>query len=355
MAVLGVFLFHSLDPMLNRHDVPWEGSWRSFPSHVSEILFALASLGKFGVAIFFAISGFCIQLSYSKSKDKGWLPFFIRRGFRILPPYWFWLAVFALLTLTLAWKSGATPISLKNIGMHGLLLQNFRESIVFSINPSFWSLAVEAQLYLLFPALTFMVTKWGWSRSLAVVFLIEIGCRFWSSCHEMDLKPGNFFTLSYWGSWSVGAYVADRYASGQNLGLNKVPLVACLGLIFLTWAWEPASPYQFTVVALTTAVWLSHRLSPLAPSDGHPQTRRATFFSKPLTVLGLSSYSFYLIHQPVLMWSAKTFDDYQIHSSSIRFAWVTLYGLLVFGISLWSYRWIEMSTHRSGINLASRY
>lgn len=203
IAVLGVFIFHTLDPVLHRHEVPWSGLWRSLPLSVAEFFFTLASFGKYGVAVFFVISGFCIQLSYAKSKDKHWLPFFIRRSFRILPTYWFWLGIFTCLTLALSWQAGLTPISFKNIGMHGLLLQNFRGSVVYSINPSFWSLAVETQLYLLFPVLIFIVSKWGWKSSLVLIFLIEIGFRFWSSCGGIDMKPGEFFTLRYWWSWCI--------------------------------------------------------------------------------------------------------------------------------------------------------
>jgi peptidoglycan/LPS O-acetylase OafA/YrhL len=355
IAVLAVFLFHTLDPVLHRHEVAWNDSWRQFPVSIADLLFTLASLGKYGVAVFFVISGFCIQLSYAKSKDKHWLPFFIRRSFRILPTYWFWLGVFACLTIVISWKAGLTPISFKNIGMHGLLLQNFRESIVYSINPSFWSLAVEAQLYLLFPVLVFSVSKWGWKPSLVFVFLIEIGFRFWASCDGIDLKPGEFFTLNYWWSWCIGAYVADRYVSGKKPLLKKIPLFVCLGLVLLTWAWEPTSHFLFTVVAFSTAVWLTHRLSSSKPTQNQSKASFLNFLSKPLTTLGLCSYSFYLVHQPILLMSARGFEDFQIHDITVRFAWFMFYGLVIFGVSLCSYRWIEMSSHRLGINLAIKH
>ncbi len=355
IAVLGVFIFHTLDPVLHRHEVAWKGLWRSLPLSASELFFTLASFGKYGVAIFFVISGFCIQLSYAKSKEKHWFPFFIRRSFRILPTYWFWLGIFTCLTLALSWQAGLTPISFKNIGMHGLLLQNFRESIVYSINPSFWSLAVEVQLYLLFPVLIYIIAKWGWQLSLAFILLIEIGFRFWASCDGVDMKPGEFFTLSYWWSWCIGAYVADRYVLGQNLILKKIPFFFCLGLVLLTWAWEPMSHFLFTMVAFSTAVWLSHQLSFSNPAQNQSKASALNLISKPLTTLGLCSYSFYLMHQPVLMLLARGFEDFQIQDITVRFAWCSFYAMLNLGFSLCSYRWIEMPSHRLGIYLATNH
>jgi peptidoglycan/LPS O-acetylase OafA/YrhL len=43
------------------------------------------SLGGLGVAIFFAVSGFCIHLSHLHNRNKGWSFFIYRRFFRIYP------------------------------------------------------------------------------------------------------------------------------------------------------------------------------------------------------------------------------------------------------------------------------
>jgi peptidoglycan/LPS O-acetylase OafA/YrhL len=44
------------------------------------------SLGGLGVAIFFAVSGFCIHLSHLHNRNKGWSFSFIVASFAFIPP-----------------------------------------------------------------------------------------------------------------------------------------------------------------------------------------------------------------------------------------------------------------------------
>jgi len=46
-----------------------------------------------------------------------------------------------------------------------------------SINTNFWSIAVEVQLYLLYPLLLVLVSRWGWEKCLAWLAVLEFGLR----------------------------------------------------------------------------------------------------------------------------------------------------------------------------------
>jgi peptidoglycan/LPS O-acetylase OafA/YrhL len=98
------------------------------------------------------------------------LQFARRRARRILPAYWAALAF----SLAVAWlvvpQPGEAVPGAKSAVVNGLLVQN----LVGGPNPnrSFWSMAVEAQLYVLFPLLLLMVRRWGAIVMVATVTVV---------------------------------------------------------------------------------------------------------------------------------------------------------------------------------------
>src|SRR5206468_1935479 len=60
----------------------------------------------------------------------------------------------------------------KSILVNGLLVQNLVGAP--SPNRSFWSMAVEAQLYVVFPVLLLMVRRWGGIAMVATVALVVV-------------------------------------------------------------------------------------------------------------------------------------------------------------------------------------
>src|SRR5688500_1963445 len=85
LAILGVMVFHGVEASYG-HTV-----WIDGPAWVRP-----ASLGSLGVAVFFAVSGFCIHTSHAASGEAGWGRFFLRRFFRIYPPYLLALVLFSV-------------------------------------------------------------------------------------------------------------------------------------------------------------------------------------------------------------------------------------------------------------------
>jgi len=85
VAIIAVFLFHVLRVVTGLSTLPW-GTWHSDFEVSKSFLFLLPfSLGWAGVSIFFVVSGFCIHLSFKQHPEFG--AFFLRRFFRIYPPY----------------------------------------------------------------------------------------------------------------------------------------------------------------------------------------------------------------------------------------------------------------------------
>src|SRR2546423_9983249 len=103
--------------------------------------------GRFAVVVFIVLSGFSLALSPA---GHGWRldglsRFARRRARRILPAYWAAL----VFSLVVAWLVVAQPgegvPGAKSALVNGLLVQNVVGAP--SPNRAFWSMAVEAQLY----------------------------------------------------------------------------------------------------------------------------------------------------------------------------------------------------------------
>lgn len=124
------------------------------------------------VAVFIAISGFCLALPMAKSRrwtlEAG--RFYRRRMRRILPPYFAAIALALLIALVCSHGSYAqdyagAPLSWSMVISHVLLVQNWVRPQSFTLDGPLWSVAVECQIYILFPLL---VMLWRRSRWLAL-------------------------------------------------------------------------------------------------------------------------------------------------------------------------------------------
>src|SRR6185436_19936964 len=128
--------------------------------------------GRFAVVVFIVLSGFSLALSPARHgwRLDGLAPFARRRARRILPAYWAALGF----SLVAAWlvvpPPGQAAPDAASVVVNGLLVENLVAAP--SPNGSFWSMAVEAQLYLVLPLLLLLVRRVGAVRMLATVTVI---------------------------------------------------------------------------------------------------------------------------------------------------------------------------------------
>ncbi len=122
--------------------------------------------GFFGVELFFVLSGYLIgsilfsllEKSSPESPFRSRLPrFWIRRWFRTLPNYYFFLAVNVLLALAAAAAAGRTLVLDPDFPKYLLFLQNLFRPIGEFMGES-WSLAVEEWFYITFPLFLLLIT-----------------------------------------------------------------------------------------------------------------------------------------------------------------------------------------------------
>jgi peptidoglycan/LPS O-acetylase OafA/YrhL len=303
IAILAVFLFHSLGISYGFDNLPWSGMFRDFDVTSSFLLLYPLTYGSAGVAIFFVVSGFCIHLSYQRNKDKGWFFFFNRRFFRIYPPYL--LSVFVFFFL---WPWGDFDVNslerIAQLGSHVLSIHNLDDRYFFGINPSFWSIAVEIQLYLIYPLLILLISRFGWRKSLIIVGVMEVAIRLSAVVSAIYSTEGlpRFLTASpfaYWLSWSLGAYLAECFLEGRTSRLFAARFEIIAVISFLIPLFKPTEPFMFLSFSWLTAIAIDRMISgrwSLAVVNGGIVGACWTH----LHLLGSVSYSFYLFHQPII-------------------------------------------------------
>jgi len=145
--------------------------------------------GSFGVDIFFGISGLliCSRLLEEESKYGAisLRRFYIRRGFRILPPLLGYLFVIGALAI-----GGVIAVDRKEWLASLLFCRNysFLGTVPGHANwytGHFWSLAVEEHFYFLLPGMLFLISRrWRIPSLVAVAVAVEI----WRS-YRLQTQP----------------------------------------------------------------------------------------------------------------------------------------------------------------------
>jgi peptidoglycan/LPS O-acetylase OafA/YrhL len=364
VAIVLVFLVHLISHAYGTLTLPFEGAfpdWCHPPGDWTYYLVYPATFGWGGVAVFFVVSGFCIHLSRVRSVGEGWVGFYRRRAWRILPPYFAALAVFCFLWPLSRLRGYGTPQPWLQLVSHFLLLHNVHSDLMFAIDPVFWSIAIEVQLYLLYPLLLLLARRLGWGRTLAAVCLLEVALRAtgvaWLWCwpglslpilwHVLWANP-----LSFWGSWSLGAYLAERYVSGRPLRVSAwwyavagVPLVAVLHV-------ARCQLFAFPLFAGLAYVALARSVF-FHGSGGLALPRVTPWLRWHLCFAGACSYSLYLWHDQAVAGWMFAWRKCGVAAPLALFLLTLPLWVIVLGFSQLLYRYLERPAARLGVRKAS--
>jgi len=314
--------------------------------------------GYVGVDIFFVISGFLITgilLNDLQTDNFSILRFYERRARRILP---------ALFAVALATFVGAyalmTPDLFSDFGRSLVALGFFGSNVLFWWESGYfepaadekpllhtWSLSVEEQFYIFFPALLFLLWRMSRRREmlftiLSVISLISLGASqlmaTWAPTANFYLLPSRVWELmlgsmaAVWGAPQISKRTRSIVGWGGLLAI--LVSVAC---------YSEATPfpsfYALLPVMGTTAILMC------ADSQTYP----GRLLSAQLFVsIGLISYSLYLWHQPLLAF-------YRIYSgTNVTISGMAVAILLSIPLAWLSWRYIEApfrkSASRGGYN-----
>jgi peptidoglycan/LPS O-acetylase OafA/YrhL len=281
----------------------WLFVWPGFPSDNGPWWLGWLLYGHLAVAVFIVVSGFSLALVPLREGDRlrgGTRRFVRRRAWRILPAYWVALIVSTAVTgLLLRPELGATDIA-KAFVVHGLLLQDVVGSQ--SPNGAFWSIAVEWQIYFVFPVILWVARKKSIQAAagltVAVVLIAHAVGQLGAPFSKVDDLTPQFLALFALGVLAVSLTRGDRRANlSRPLGAVAVVVLSVLVLaaIVLGPEWMVG---HFFYLDLVFGIGVACLIATLA-SGGAVHVRRV-LASRAGLGLGLFSYSIYLIHAPVL-------------------------------------------------------
>jgi peptidoglycan/LPS O-acetylase OafA/YrhL len=194
--------------------------------------------GNTGVALFFTLSGFLLSISFWQASLSNKLPniktYFVHRAARIIPLYY--LCLFGILGLN---GFGGADANFENIISHIFFVYNLKDHQVMSINPPFWTLAVEMQFYLLLPV--FFIILRGTSKAIATALLCLL-IPFIFLLYQLLMS-----SLAEWTSWPIKFPLIWPF--GIEIGSVKAP-----SLTYSTFAHLP----HFLIGVVTASLYLSY-------------------------------------------------------------------------------------------------
>ena len=260
--------------------------------------------GHVAVALFIVVSGFSLQLGLLQNGGNGVVrsnaTFFRRRAARILPPYYAALALSAVVAATVTVRfpyppfTVYLPVNLGTVLSHLLLVQNFWPDWMYKLNGVLWTIAIEVQLYLVFPALSHLLA----ARGRGVLLLLGgTGPLLATAALSLLFSP-TFLRLWFAFLFVVGmaaAHLAYR-PPARGRGVEAwVGLLAWLGLAagFAAMRLTRSHP----LLDLPFGVALAGLCFLGAAGGGGLAIR--LLGARPLAALGSFSYSLYLVHHPV--------------------------------------------------------
>lgn len=304
VAILLVFLYHSIYQAFGRDELAWSGWTRNFDAPGSFLGLYPITWGWCGVAVFFALSGFSIHLSHTRASKDSIADYFARRWFRIYPPFLAALLFFALvfprtrLDMHSRWGLG-------QFFSHFFLVHNLNAKTDHGIATAWWSIAVEFQLYLLYPLLLIAARRIGWRGVLIGTAIVEIGLRLGCDLRLLftglqpwvALRDSPFF---FWYSWTIGAAIADAYLKGQPLPFRNHSVWLWVALFVIADLLKPLNIFSFTLAALATATAISRFISRRSAQMAEQRPLFHRRMAEYLRLAGLCSYSIYLIHHPIV-------------------------------------------------------
>jgi len=267
--------------------------------------------GFVGVDVFFVISGFLITGKlWRESQQPGGLNitrFYAWRIRRLLPA-----ALVAIAAITVFGLLLAAPLNRSELAADGaasaLSIANMRfigsvDYFAATTSPSpflhFWSLSVEEQFYLVWPALIVLLTwRGGSSRRLIVALLIGVVASIALSIWLTDTSPARAFYLLPTRVWQlgVGGLLALIGVAGTSRRAGAVAWAGLAAVAVAGVALTAEMPYPGLAALLPTAGAAALLYGGAAPSG--PVRLLA---AAPLRFLGKISYSLYLWHWPLLV------------------------------------------------------
>lgn len=226
--------------------------------------------GEIGVEIFFMISGYCMAISASRTHN--YKDYIYKRIIRIVPAYY---AAIIFWNIAVSFGFSEKTNGLIDNLTHFLFVHNLNENTFFSISGVFWSIAVEAQFYLLLPLLLPLITKKSYA-ALTIFVLFSLGINMLFTSKTLTWSIFSYLPLFFLGG-IMGLY-PPKTSSYKGL----ICLFLGISLLFVRDVENEFLDILVAALIVSGIIFLREFFE-----------RRSSFF-KPFAWIGLISYSVYL-------------------------------------------------------------
>jgi peptidoglycan/LPS O-acetylase OafA/YrhL len=258
--------------------------------------------GYLGVDIFFVVSGFLITGMITSRIDNGTFSFpefYFNRAKRLLPAAYTTflattIAAFFLLD-SREWQDFAAQLAGGVTFTGNIVLQQqtgyFEGAALLKPLLHIWSLAIEEQYYLLWPALLFMLPSRAWLGATLLILCASLGLQL----VLQPTHPSEAFYLLPTRAWELAIGALAAVATRKTVCWSDAPVVWLFWPALLALLVIPLHPLglganaMLIVVCLATMVVIVRR---------HP-VLNTNLVSQGLARVGDFSYSLYLVHWPV--------------------------------------------------------
>jgi peptidoglycan/LPS O-acetylase OafA/YrhL len=269
--------------------------------------------GYVGVDVFFVISGYLITSlllgEFQATGKVSYTNFVLRRVRRILPA----LLLVIVVTSVVSWYF-MTPYQLRDYSQSLIATLLFGSNILFWFESGYfspsselkpllhtWSLAIEEQFYIFFPALFAFVIRVKFESLRYICWLLLLVCLAMSVMNSQEYPEAAFF-LTPMRAWCIlfGVLLAielnKRNLPGSRshaefLSLIGIALVFVGVFLFDEFTVYPGSAALVPVVGAVLVLAYAKQETFVGRCLGYA----------PIVWVGLLSYSLYLWHQPVLV------------------------------------------------------
>ena len=317
IAILWIFLVHFVERYLPGSLFANPGAnWPPFAERIAQLaplsgsgfsaVFAnvlryVGWLGDQGVQLFLVASGFGLTYAaLQRGHRRKPLEFYQRRLAKLVPEWWMVHIVFVVSSVLIGF--GLSPLAWKTLA--SFLGVRFLPGTMYYFAPAWWFVGLILQLYLLFPVLYRLVQGPRAIRNLAILVLGSVTIRLGGLLVFDTLAPG------YLDWWSRGALFVTRLPDFAVGMLFAVVLVRMPGLAHRLTRGVPAAVFWF-------AVWMAGNIASfflIGMSVAFALTAAGLFVllymgvrnarsmgPRPVQWVGRNSFSFYLVHHPVIM------------------------------------------------------
>ncbi|HEY0779300.1 MAG TPA: acyltransferase [Gemmatirosa sp.] len=327
-------------------------------TRVGGLLGAVTGAGWSGVDLFFVLSGFLITGILLDARGDGpatppgyFSAFYARRALRIFPLYYAYLLVVVLIAPPA--PEPHSPLWHWLYGSNLLVARYGWGAITRGWTGALWSLSVEEQFYLVWPALVLWA---GRRRMPAVCGAIVVAALAGRVLAMRDVGPHAAYTLMPLraDALAVGAWIATvwRRPDGEARLARLSPwLLGAGGLVVgglaIRFRGLPyAAPLVATLGYSALAVGYGGVVARAATSAPSTWFARA-FQTPPLRVLGRYSYAIYLFHGPLLRPIARMLAPGASEGSGRQFfAYAAVLLLVTTALAALSWHWFEGPLNR---------